>query len=219
MTTAHPTAEMLAGYAGGSLSDGMSLLVASHLTFCPQCRSRVAQLETLCGALLRDAAEATPSAACLAGALARLDDDPTEPPAPCAEPGCALPAPLRLRIGVPASRIRWRFLLPGLAERRLHGFPGEEVRLVRARSGVGIPRHTHEGEEAMLILTGRLRDGERVYARGDVALADGRDDHRPEVIGSETCVCLMVLTAPLRFTGPLGRVLNRLARRVGFRTG
>ncbi|MBA3326136.1 MAG: zf-HC2 domain-containing protein [Rhodobacteraceae bacterium] len=56
MTLAHATPELLTAYADGSLSEGLSLLVASHLTFCPACRRRVARLEALGGALLCDGA-------------------------------------------------------------------------------------------------------------------------------------------------------------------
>jgi putative transcriptional regulator len=64
------------------------------------------------------------------------------------------------------------------------------------------------GEEATLVLTGRMRDGAREFGRGDVALADASHDHHPRIVGNETCVCLVVLTGPMRFTGPVGRALN-----------
>lgn len=212
MTTAHATAELLASYAGGSLSDGMRLIVESHLTFCPRCRSRVRRLESLGGALLCDGAEAEPSPSCLAGALARLDKHPAKDAPIYEEPGCPLPAPLRRRIGVPLSEIRWRSSMPGILEHRLDGFPAEEVRLLRAPPGRQILQHTHEGEEATLVLTGKLRDGGRIFSRGDVSLADAHDDHSPEVIGSEICLCLLVLSGPIRFTGRFARILDTPAR-------
>ena len=211
MTLAHATPELLTAYADGSLSEGLSLLVASHLTFCPACRRRVARLEAFGGALLCDGASVAPAPACLAGALARIGCDEAghevpEPPARIA--GSPLPAPLRARLGFEAEAIRWRFLLPGLSEHRLQGFEGEEVLLLRARPGARIPQHTHAGVEATLILTGRMRDGDREFARGDLALADETDEHRPRIEGSEPCMCLVVLTGPLQFTGPVGRALN-----------
>ncbi len=210
MTTAHATPDILTAYADGSLSEGMSLLVASHLTFCPECRARVARLEALGGALLSGGDAAVPSPDCLAGALARIDAGPTAPAARGFEPdpGSPMPSPLRVRIGRCATEIRWRFLLPGLSEYRLDGFVDEEVRLLRARPGVRILQHTHDGEEATLVLTGAMRDGDRVFGRGDVTLANETDDHHPQIVGSETCICLVVLSGPMRFTGPLGRALN-----------
>lgn len=213
MTTAHATLEIVAAYADGSLAEGMSLLVASHLTFCPECRQRVARLEALGGALLSDAAAEPMSGRCLARTLARLDAAEAAPdraasPEAAASLDCALPAPIRERLGTCGGDIRWRFLLPGLAECRLDGFADEEVRLLRARPGMRILQHTHDGDEATLVLAGQMRDGARDFGPGDVALASETDEHRPQIVGSEPCICLVVLTGPMRFTGPVGRALN-----------
>lgn len=200
MALAHGTPELLTAYADGSLSEGLSLLVASHLTFCPACRRRVGRLEALGGALLRDGASVAPSPSCLAGALARTagaEAPPLaaeEPPVPAPLAASPLPAPLRARLGLAAEDICWRCLLPGLTEHCLTGFEGEEVRLIRAVPGTRILQHTHVGFEATLILSGRMRDGDRVFVRGDLALADATDDHRPQIEGPEPCLCLMALT-------------------------
>lgn len=212
MTTANASIDLLAAYADGSLSEGMSLLVASHLTYSAMSRRRVARFEAIGGALLSEAEAVPPSVNCLAGALDRIRSDAGEPDPtdkPRAESQTSiLPAPLRQRIGVDAGDIRWRFLLPGLSEYRLDGFNGEEVSLLSARPGVRILQHTHVGEEATLVLSGQLRDGDRVFGAGELALADATDEHHPEIIGSEVCICLVVLSGRMRFTGPVGRALN-----------
>jgi len=210
MAVWHLTDEMLESYADGSISEGMSLLAAAHLTFCPACRAEVAALERMSGAVLAECgrSDAGPD---LAAVLDAIDADPTPEPdfvgiGPDA--GSPLPNPVRERVGMPIEDLRWRFLLPGLAECRIEGFENEEVSLLRARPGVRIPGHTHSGDEATLILSGQMRDGERVFGGGDLAFADHHDDHHPEIVGNETCVCLVVLSGRMRFTGPLGRALN-----------
>ncbi len=208
MNLSHATSELLAAYAEGSLSEGMSLLVASHLTFCPACRSQVARFEALGGALL--ASESALEAPSLEAVLSRLDTaSPSAHAHATIDPEQSLmPAALRAAAGAHEEEIRWRFLLPGLSEHRLSGFPDEDVRLLRARPGTRILSHTHVGEEATLVLSGAMRDGERVFRRGDVALADHSDDHHPEIVGDEVCLCLIVLSGRMRFTGPIGRALN-----------
>lgn len=211
MTTAHVTNDLLAAYADGAISDGMSLLVASHLTYCAECRTRVARLETVGGAFLALEEPVAPDSACLARVLDRLDSgDAADTPAPFAHDDLRLPFPVLERLGASADKIHWRFLLPGLSDHKLGGFDGEDVGLLRAKPGVRILTHTHSGREATLVLTGQLRDGDRVYARGDVALADHHDNHRPEIVGDEVCICLVVLSGRMRFTGPIGRALNLL---------
>jgi putative transcriptional regulator len=211
MTTAGAYPDLLAAYAAGSLSEGLRLLVASHIALNSASRTKVAQLEAIGGALLRDAAMVEPGEGCLEAALSRIDGPEGRVSSTCdVPPDDVLPAPLRRALGLGSADIRWRFLLPGLSEHRLEGYAGEEVSLLRAKPGVRILQHTHAGDEATLVLSGRLKDGGAVFARGDVSLADHTDDHHPEVVGSEVCVCLVVLSGAMRFTGPVGRALNIL---------
>lgn len=211
LVIAHPSAAQLGGYAGGSLCDGLSLLVASHLTFCPACRTSVARIEAICGGLLEVASGEPSEPGAVRVVWERIEADPAEAPSAPARHGRwpepeILPKPLLDRIA--RSGGRWRLGLPGFAEYRLAEFADEQVSLLRARGGMQIPAHTHSGSEATLVLSGRLRDGDTVHSRGDVALADETCDHRPQVAEGETCVCLIVLAGRLRFTGRFARALN-----------
>ena len=46
------------------------------------------------------------------------------------------------------------------------------------------------------MLAGRMRDGARTYGRGELALADDKRRARPEAVGDEPCLCLVVQTGP-----------------------
>lgn len=48
----HISDDFLVEYAAGTLSEGWSLGVASHLALCPECRHRLAAMEGAAGALL-----------------------------------------------------------------------------------------------------------------------------------------------------------------------
>jgi putative transcriptional regulator len=205
---AHPSNERLMAYATGTLPPGLSVLVASHLTFCTTCRDRVARFEAIGGALLSAEAPAPMSGVAREHVLARLDEPAGVEEATPAVADPVLPAPLREILGRGIGEIRWRFLLPGLAEYRIEGFSGEEVSLLRARPGTRILAHTHEGEESTLVLAGALQDDGRVYTRGSVVACDSTHNHRPEIVGEETCICLIVMTGRMRFTGTVGRALN-----------
>ncbi len=206
---ARPGDEILADYASGTLSPGLSLLVASHLTYAPESRARVAALEAIGGAML-SAEPPTAAPPDLAATLARLDGAPDPAPAPPARrPGSVLPAPLLAELGADETALKWKFRLPGLSECVLDGFgEDEEVSILRARPGASIFSHTHSGVEATLVMSGRMLDRGRELVRGDVSIATDEVDHRPRILGTETCYCLIVMTGSLRFTGPLSRALN-----------
>ena len=209
MASAHPAGEHLAAYSSGALSDGMTLLVAAHLTYCPSCRSTVERFDTLAGATLVTSTAAGIDPPALDQLLSRLDDAGDEVQQVSAA-ACDLrvPFPLGQVLGKRLEDLKWEFRLPGIHEYEMHDFAGETVSLLKVRPGAAMLHHTHEGEEATLILTGAMEDGGRVYRAGDVALADHDDDHRPKVIGDDICHCLIVLSGNMRFTGPFGRVLN-----------
>ncbi|MEM9784610.1 MAG: ChrR family anti-sigma-E factor [Pseudomonadota bacterium] len=224
MTIHHAPETLLADYASGSATPGLSLLVATHLTYAPEARARVSEFEAIGGAALQAAPQATVSEDLLTATLAALDARP------CRSSECeggadatasvlprrlradgdsdVLPAPIRRALN--GASPQWRFRLPGVSEAMIDGYDGEQVSLLRARPGASIPQHTHEGREITLIMQGALADGDRVYRRGDVAMNDEHDDHRPRIIGDETCICLIVMEGSLRFTGRFSRALNLL---------
>lgn len=207
-----PPEEILADYASGATSPGVALLVASHLTHAPGSRARVREFEEVGGVLLADETSAEMSPDALDKAMALLDGIPQDEwtqVAPGTEDG-PLPRPLLDRLGMGVDDLPWRFQLPGVSAHELDGFDGEKVMLLRAKPGAKVPQHTHEGAEMTLVLQGALSDGGIVYEKGDVAINDEHDDHRPEVVGDELCYCLIVQQGDLRFTGTFSRFLNYL---------
>lgn len=207
----HPATETLKDYAFGALAEGMELLVASHLTFCPQCRKTVSGFEALAAAAMPEA-PAGLDAPSLDATLEMLDMD--APPAPriFADQDSIFPTALQRHVPGQVDEIRWSRRLPGLYECQLDGFEGEKVSLLKALPGTKMLHHTHEGKEATLILQGEMTDGDQVFRRGEVAEADDHDDHRPEITGTETCICLIVMSGNMRFTGAFSRALNVLVR-------
>lgn len=211
MITGHPTGEMLRSYATGTATDGIALLVATHLTYCPACRRQVAEIEAMAAAMLDDEGADPVSDSVLAAVLDRLDE-PVELPTPrLLNDAPGLPRPLAEAIGSPLSDIRWRKRLPGVAEVVLRDDNDERVSLIRVRPGSGVPAHTHTAVEATLVLQGSLLDGGSQFAVGDVSVATDADDHTPRAGMGEDCICLTVLGGSVRFTGTFGRALNLFA--------
>lgn len=217
--THHPGDTLLIDYAGGALGEAASLIVATHLALCPCCRLNVAEMEAVGGALLESIEPEEVDPACLETVLARLDDLPPLPRAPKPKPVCRdsavplLPEPLRRYVGSDLSRLPWKRLMRGMECCDIPLGSGSDsarrgkARLMRLASGVGPPHHTHRGIELTLVLDGGFTDDLGQFARGDLSVADESVRHRP-VADAEGCLCLAVTDAPLRFTGPLGLILN-----------
>jgi len=219
MPTHHPSQPLLMDYAAGTAREPVAVLVATHLALCPACRAEVARLEALGGALLEEAAPEPLSDAALARALSNLDaasgsageSTPRAAPGPETAPDLRVPCPLRDYLGE-FEKAAWRRRGAVSEAAVLEAFPGFKTRVLRIRGGTAIPQHTHEGSEFTLVLAGGFSDAQGHFLRGDVAEADASVEHRPVADEGEECICLAVTDAPLRFTGPMGRFLNLLAR-------
>ncbi|WP_413207450.1 ChrR family anti-sigma-E factor [Rhodospirillum sp. A1_3_36] len=215
----HLEPEVLAAYASGTLGEGISLLVAAHLTFCPICRAAVADLERVGGALLDALEPDSLNKDALDRLLARLDE-PEEvspsPPPPVPPKGgggelAALPAPIRayLSLSDESGPLPWKRLAPGVRHIRLmpRGAEGSNARLFKVAAHTPLPTHGHKGSEWTLVLTGSFTDDSQRFARGDVAEATQDTIHAP-LTGAEGCICLIITDAPLRYTSLLGRMIQ-----------
>lgn len=202
----HPGEEWLWGYAMGALPEAASLLVASHLTFCPACRAAVRDAETIGGAWLggQEVSLAMATARPSGGGLAQA-------PAPGAPGG--LPRPLLRHAGGGVETLPWRRVGPGIERADLAGpAAGPAAFMLRVAPGAPVPRHSHDGEELTLVLTGAYQDEIGRFAAGDVADLDRATTHRPVAERDAPCVCLVVLEGRLRFSSPLARLVQPFVR-------
>ncbi len=198
---------LLAAYASGHLGHGMSVLMASFLTLSPSARRQMETFEALNGVMLDDAEAVEISDDALGVLMTRLDAPESEETPRIAVGNTDLPEPLRAVLDRPIEEQRWRFAYPGVRQLSLGvGDDDERVKLLKIMPGKSAPQHAHKGIEATLVLRGAFRDGNRLYERGQLALADEHIQHRPRAEGDEACICLAVNDGALRFTDSFGRV-------------
>jgi putative transcriptional regulator len=203
--------EWIAAYAAGSLSEGRSLFVAAHLAFLPDARRMVATAEAIGGALLEELPPESMAPDALASTLARLDETvalaPGKPHAPARS--AILPAPLQNWLGCDVDDLKWGPLGPGMRKAILwRGGHGERLWMLRAKPGIRIPRHGHNGIELTLVLSGSLTDQRGTFRRGDVEEMDSKDLHGLNVGPEEECICLAITEGPVRFEGLIARLIQ-----------
>lgn len=214
----HPDDLSLVAYAAGTLTEGMSLVVAAHLELCPRCRARVREAQGLGGALL-DGIEATPlSDNALTATLARIDAVPDPAPRRAPPPGTqqrtigGLPAILAPWLPAGLDRTPWRTLVPGIKHFRFPGLSSGDgiVRLLAIAPGTALPHHGHGGTELTLVLRGSFSDEVGRFQPGDVADLDPSTQHQPVADTDTACVCLIATDARLCFSGVLSRLFQPL---------
>lgn len=207
--------DLLIAHAAGKLDEPVALLVATHLSLSPVSRGRYERYEAVGGAMLDELPPAEMGVRSLAATLGRLERG-----AAGSETGTAsregaprrFPAPLCEYLPDNLEQLRWRGYGGASEVDILPDVAGYRTRLIRVRAGRAVPCHTHEGQELTLVLEGAYRDASGRYARGDIEIADQSTDHQPIAEEGQDCICLAVTDAPLRLTGPIGRLLNPFVR-------
>lgn len=215
MTTHRPTDDMILEYAAGTLPEPVALAVAAQASLCAETRRAIRDAEAAGGRLVEALPEAALKANALDACLARLDDAREAAPdaAPTAATRAALPAPLWPYVKGDIGALTWKARSGAVKAAVLpSSVPGYEVRLLRIRAGAAVPKHTHRGLELTLVLKGAYRDGALRFAPGDLQIADPTIEHKPVAEAGEDCLCFVVLGAPIRLTGPLGRFVDPFVR-------
>lgn len=214
MTAHRPPPELLLSYAAGSLPEHLGLAIAAHAALAPESQSEIRRLEGIGGALLDEIAPVAVKRGALERALSALDEVP--PAARLAvteETRRLLPAPLWRYVDGDIGKLVWRQIGGGIATARpLSGTAGENGFFLRVRAGRKVAQHTHGGLELTLVLSGAYSDGRAHFARGDIQVTDPTIDHRPQADAGEDCLCFVALEAPIKLTGPIGRLVNPFVR-------
>lgn len=204
----HISDQMLMAYAAGALPEAFSLVVATHVTLCDDCRAQLSAYEALGGAVL-EAEPAAVSDDALRATLARLQTPET---APIQRKARVLPAPILDYVGGDLGDVKWKSIGMGVRQAILPTAKGASARLLYIPAGQAVPDHGHRGIELTLVLQGAFRDATDRFAAGDVEIASEAIEHTPVAEAGMPCICLAATDAPLRFSGFVPRLLQPLFR-------
>lgn len=228
----------LMAYASGNTPELLSLLIATHLTLCGQCRNTVDLLEAVGGHLFDEVVgadvvspdDATSVVSAMAQTLDVIATDKTDGGPTIDDLSSTVreeklssdsrpthldigefPLVLQSYIGRNFDSQKWKRLLAGVESWRLiDDSSGLQASLMRVDAGRVMPRHTHQGRELTLILGGSMLDRDVVYRRGDVVEADQTTRHQPRAGDGDDCVCLAVLEGDVVLTNPLYQMLSKI---------
>ena len=202
----HLTDALVMAYASGNLPEAFSLVVATHVSLCDECRARVESYETVGGALL-DEDSAALSDDCFAATMALIEGGPKDPIRVSApERKGTFPAPLQDYVGGDLDKVEWKSVAGGVKQAVLNTSRDATVRLLKIPGGVAMPDHGHRGMELTLVLKGAFRDEDGRFGRGDIEIANEDLHHTPVAEEGEDCICLAATDAPLRFRGLIPRI-------------
>lgn len=204
----HITDELLLDYAAGRLSEVFSLVVASHVSLCDECRARLTAHEMAGGVLIDTDEGAELSDGLLDGVMGQLDNAVKE--APVYKRSSIFPAPVMEALkGRPP---KWKPLGRGVRQSILKHDKSGSVRLLYIPPGLNVPDHTHGGLELTLVLQGSFSDEAGRFGVGDVEVANDDVEHQPVAGKGEACICLAATDAPLRFNSFVPRLFQPLFR-------
>ncbi|MDF2117200.1 ChrR family anti-sigma-E factor [Roseiarcaceae bacterium H3SJ34-1] len=207
----HPSDLLLADFAANTLDEANALVIATHLSMCPQCRMVVGQFECLGGALLDGLPSQPFDSGRRARALAEIEAE-----LPPALPPRARPQPrtdVDSLIGLYGAG-SWRWTGPGVYWRPLD-VPvenGTRAFLLRAAPGTALLNHRHSGTELTLVLKGAFSHELGRFAAGDVEEADIEIAHSPVVDKESECICLVAMQGDIRLQGWIGRLMQPFVR-------
>lgn len=209
----HLNDALLMAYSAGTLPEAFSLVVASHISMCDDCRARLGAFDAVGGALIENCDTVALSEDSLEATLNMIASGgfPPEKPHTHRKPG-VLPAPIQDYVGGDLEAVRWRPVGMGVKQAILPTSSDATARLLFIPAGAAVPDHGHRGTELTLVLQGAFADDVDHFGAGDIEIANEDLDHTPVADIGEDCICIAATDAPLRFNSLIPRLAQPFLR-------
>lgn len=213
--------EVYSAYAAGCLDPAFALMVETQAALRPDVSRAIARAEMISAVFLETEEEAALSQGAAAKALDMIDafeagERQTRRAVNIAGESLSelldLPEPLRERALEACGQTGWRSLTPGIRRLALDLGSEAEVELYRIEPGRTVPRHSHNGNEFTLVVSGGFTDETGSFGPGDIAIKGPKDTHQPTGDMDGVCFALAVHEGGLRFTGVMGLVQRLLGQ-------
>ncbi len=221
MANFHPSDNTLLEYSSGSLDWALSICVAAHMQFCPQCKTKVVQFNSIGGNALVECEPVKVESASFDMLMKRINNDSSAEGVKVetssnTQQGAddfderikSLPKVVQKLI--PKDKpLKWSFVSPSLRSAQLEtGQDHYEVCFHKIKRGGRVVEHDHRGMEVTLVLEGSFSDSEGNYKPGDYIVKHPGETHRPIAAQDQDCLCLSIMEAPVKVAGLMGKVVN-----------
>jgi putative transcriptional regulator len=210
----HPNDESLLDYASGAMREAWSIAVSTHITLCSKCRGSISEIEAIGGSMLSQMPPTSSNQSCIIDFEKIINNDFL----PCNETAKMLtkidiieklPNPLNNYLGKSLSEISWKSLGFGASQFLIPiDDKSATARLIKISAGKKVPKHSHQGLEMTLVLSGSFSDNTGHYTVGDLQEANEELDHQPHASSLSNCICLAITDAPLRFNSLTARLIQ-----------
>lgn len=226
----HPDIEWLLDYHAGNMNNAEALCIEAHLDHCPECRAMLRSLDVIAGEVFNSAdklIETTSSSSSeqpeqssekqlslppiesIYESINKAADRTFDNKSTSADMPSYIPQSLRNTIKIDIKSDEWLRVGSSVSVFRLpYPDPQREVSLIKLAKGGGVKSHDHRAREVTVVLDGSFSDADGVYSEGDFLVREPGEEHAPIASTNKPCVCLSVLSAPIKFTGPLTRLIN-----------
>lgn len=212
----HPGIALLEQYTEGCLNADVALAISAHIDLCPHCQRLQQDISTdLATGIMQQQVknDSTDWQSMLNDILSQNVDTPDKPARlhdmqPLHVAGREFIVPRALQ-RLAAKHGKWLHL-GGIATAKLPAGSDCHISLLYISKDTEVPLHTHLGLEMTLVLAGKIADENGEYSAGDLLINSPDDTHTPHTLPDEDCLCLSVLSAPLKFKKGLTRLLNPL---------
>jgi putative transcriptional regulator len=205
--------DAITDYALGTLSPAKHVMLACQSEISEDVAERVAFQEEIAASLIENGDGEALSPLFMGNALAALPPQEGASASANKQDGLA-PKSLRHMLGHGLKDMKWKSLVPGVAVHDILGnrktVNGDRLYLLKAKGGMRMPDHGHNGEEWTLILTGSYTVGEKRFTRGDMHIEGEDEIHAPHIDEGEDCICLVMTQGPLKMQGWLPKVVQKV---------
>ena len=205
--------DAITDYALGTLSPAKHVMLACQSEISEAVAERVAFQEEIAASLIQEGEAQGLSPLFMGNVLASLPPQEGVSSSANEQDGLA-PKSLRHMLGHGLKDMKWKSLVPGVAVHDILGnrktVNGDRLYLLKAKGGMRMPDHGHNGEEWTLILTGSYCVGEKRFTRGDMHIEGEDEIHAPHIDEGEDCICLVMTQGPLKMQGWLPKVVQKV---------